>query len=159
MSVLAIMSARGFPVSAAFCGLLLLGGCAEGLNGPTLIAPDNPPDLISQGKPVTSNTRFYDRDSGPFGFGETFPVSNVVDGHGGDTRKPEGGWSFWLTGDGITDSEVTIDLGDNFELSRIILQDTHNRHYLDRGAGIRAAGRYRRHDRAGRVVLAAAGGA
>ncbi len=34
-----------------------------------------------------------------------------------------------------------------------------HRDHLDRGAGGRPAGRYRRHDRAGRVVLAAAGGA
>ena len=34
-----------------------------------------------------------------------------------------------------------------------------DRHHLDQGAGRGAAGRYRRHDRAGRVVLAAAGGA
>ena len=34
-----------------------------------------------------------------------------------------------------------------------------HRHDYDQGAGCAAAGRYRRHDRAGRVVLAAAGGA
>ena len=34
-----------------------------------------------------------------------------------------------------------------------------HRHHLDQGAGRSAARRYRRHDRAGRVVLAAAGGA
>ena len=34
-----------------------------------------------------------------------------------------------------------------------------HRHHLDQGAGRAAAGRYRRHDRAGRCVLAAAGGA
>jgi hypothetical protein len=128
------LSARLFPALAVVSSLLVLEGCAEGLSGPTLIAPDNTPDLISQGKPVTSNTRSYDRDIGWFSYGETFPVDNVVDGHGGDTAKPEGGWSFWLAGQDISDTAVTIDLGDNFKLSRVILQDTHNRHYHDRGA-------------------------
>ena len=113
---------------------MTLAGCAQGEHGPSQISVANSGDLISQGKPVTSTTAYYDHDEGLFQAGESFPPSNVVDGNGGDTELPGGGWSYWLAADHVVDSAVTIDLGDNYKISKISLQDTHNREYRDRGA-------------------------
>ena len=90
---------------------------------------DATPMLISQGKPVSG--------SGYFGDGtnpserEIFPFDNVNDGKFDDTGSP-GDWSFWLTGHNETGYFV-IDLLSLYEISVFQIQNTHNRHFNDRG--------------------------
>lgn len=80
---------------------------------------------VSLGKPVTASS-FYDSGS------EVFPASNIVDGIGGDTGSPYN-WSFWLTAEGQNTGWAIIDLGQQYNISSIALEDTHNRGYFDRG--------------------------
>jgi F5/8 type C domain/PEP-CTERM motif len=81
--------------------------------------------LISQGQPVTC-VGYYDVGS------EVFPCSNVVDGIFDDTGSPSN-WSFWLSPPGVDVASVTVDLGAEYNINEIKVQDTHNRDYYDRG--------------------------
>jgi hypothetical protein len=89
-------------------------------------------DLVSQGKPVTSNVAYYDKRMAWLPGNQSFPPTNIVDGNFGDNERT-GGWSYWLADDSIIGAEVTIDLGRTYKIDKIALQDTHNRGWRDRG--------------------------
>jgi hypothetical protein len=82
---------------------------------------------VSQGKPVTASS-MYDLTVPE---GEVFYIENVVDGRINDSGAPQA-WSFWLAAD-LQPAEFTVDLEDEFEVSEIRLQNTHNRQHNDRG--------------------------
>jgi hypothetical protein len=87
---------------------------------------------ISQGKPVTSNAPAYGQDEGRQQSDGQFSPAKIVDGELGDIRTSDGS-SYWLGADGVNDAEFTIDLGGNFKIDKISLQDTHNHWWHDRG--------------------------
>src|SRR5665213_2806261 len=82
--------------------------------------------LLSLNAPVACSG-FYSAGS------ETFPCANVDDGKTGDSGSPSN-WSFWLSPQGTTTgSFVTIDLGAVDNISQIVVEDSHNRGFFDRG--------------------------
>jgi hypothetical protein len=102
---------------AAVAAVVGLGSAAT----PTAAA-----SLLSLNAPV-SCSGFYNAGS------ETFPCSNVDDGKTGDSGSPSN-WSFWLSPGGTNTGQfVTIDLGAVDSISSIVVEDTHNRGYFDRG--------------------------
>lgn len=127
MSLLAKFPVNAFAVGAA---CLILSGCAV-VAGPGAPAP-KAPDLISEGKSVTAEPRSYAGDDTAFQGGEDFPASNVTDGFLGDGSTPHG-WSFWLAAEDVNDASVTIDLGAPYKITKVAVQDTHNRWWHDRG--------------------------
>jgi hypothetical protein len=76
-------------------------------------------------KPVTGTGYFAGTT------GEVFPLDNVVDGRLNDTGTP-GDWSFWLTPN-LQRGSFTIDLLGLTTVDYFSLQNTHNRHFNDRG--------------------------
>ncbi len=89
-------------------------------------APASASTLLSLNQPVTCSG-YYSSGS------EVFPCTNVDNGETGDTGSPYN-WSFWLsppdTGAG---QYVTINLGAVDTITQIVVEDTHNRGYYDRG--------------------------
>ncbi len=81
---------------------------------------------LALGKPVTSPSHYNRPKSG-----ETFPPSALTDNRLNDTGAPWD-WSFWLAEDRHS-GEATIDLLDTYTISRVELQNTKNRHHVDRG--------------------------
>lgn len=82
--------------------------------------------LLSLSKPTTGSGYW----NGPAG--EVFPFANINDGRYDDTGSA-GDWSFWLGRDRMPGEFVTIDLGEIFNLTSFVLQNTHNRSANDRG--------------------------
>lgn len=92
------------------------------LSSQALAAPTN----VALGKTVTGSS-YYDSGS------EVFPYSQVVDGRTTDTGTGYD-WSFWLSAQSqVTNQWVQVDLGQLYGISSVILYDTHNRGYNDRG--------------------------
>lgn len=87
-------------------------------------APAEAQTLLSAGKPATASS-FYDVGS------ETFPASNVTDGDFDDTGT-DFNWSFWLSSEAT--GFVTVDLQSSFSITKLRLQNTHNRGHNDRGS-------------------------
>lgn len=91
-------------------------------SGTAFAAPTN----VALGKTVTG-TSYYNSGS------ETFPYSQVVDGRTTDTGAGFN-WSFWISAGGaIVGQWVQVDLGQLYSISSVVLFDTHNRGYYDRG--------------------------
>lgn len=66
--------------------------------------------------------------------GNDFSASNATDGSASDLF----GASYWLGRDGITNEHFIVDLGNPVEISQILLRNTHNTQFDDRGtAGFR----------------------
>lgn len=85
---------------------------------------------VSLNKPVTCSGYYND-------FGQVFPCSNVTDGKTGDTGTGlPGDLSFWLSPDFTSVGQyVTVDLGAQYDIVSIVVEDTHNRLFYDRGTG------------------------
>lgn len=84
------------------------------------------PTNVALGKTVIG-TSYYNGGS------EVFPYAAIVDGRTTDTGTSSN-WSFWLSAGGqISGQWVQVDLGQIYSLSSIVLYDTHNRGYNDRG--------------------------
>ncbi|ADE53641.1 discoidin domain-containing protein [Coraliomargarita akajimensis] len=83
-------------------------------------------DNLALGKPVEADSYYNQPESG-----EVFPPSALTDNRGADTGSPWD-WSFWLAGNSDSGS-VTVDLLEVYEISRVELQNTRNRHHNDRG--------------------------
>lgn len=85
------------------------------------------PQLLSLNAPVTGSS-FYNAGNGGFGF------AKVTDGRTGDSGSA-GDWSFWLSSQGDTAGAfVQIDLGQVNAITSLVVQNTHNRAFNDRGS-------------------------
>lgn len=83
-------------------------------------------DNLALGKSVTASS-YYNAGS------EVFPEAKIVDGITVDSGTGYN-WSFWLSAQGTNAGQwVQVDLGTNYQLSSVVLFDTHNRWYNDRG--------------------------
>ncbi|MDB3927011.1 discoidin domain-containing protein, partial [Flavobacteriales bacterium] len=60
-------------------------------------------------------------------YSNSFPSSKIVDGNTGD------GSGYWLAEDGLTDQWVQVDLGDEYQISRIQWFNTSNGTFFDSG--------------------------
>ena len=58
-----------------------------------------------------------------------FSALNVTDGSAGDLF----GYSYWLGRDGVSNEHFVLDLGNPVEISQVLLRNTHNTQFNDRG--------------------------
>ena len=86
--------------------------------------------LISQGCTVYGGATYDDSDPSR----DRFPFERITDGFWNDTAVGSG-WSFWLTPNSPSadQSWFVIDLDGIFNIEKFNIQNTHNRHYNDRG--------------------------
>jgi hypothetical protein len=97
----------------------------------TIAATSDASSLLSLGKTATASS-FYNG-----GCGEIFPAFALTDGLMNDTASGNpcpNGWSFWLGVDNSgNNAVVSIDLGQDYSISSVQIQTTHNRGFDDRG--------------------------
>jgi len=98
--------------------------------------PTDPPlKNLALGRPVIAGSGAY--PDLPFNGGTPptdFSAANVTDGSASDVF----GSSYWLGREGVTTEYFILDLGAPVEITRLLLRNTHNHQYNDRGtAGFR----------------------
>ncbi len=108
-----------------------VGHIATGFRSPAEPAVNN----LALGAAVIGGSGAY--PNLPFNGGTApndFSALNVTDGSAGDLF----GYSYWLGREGVTNEHFVLDLGGPVEISQILLRNTHNAQYNDRGtAGFR----------------------
>ncbi len=108
-----------------------VGHLATGFRLPTDAALTN----RALGRTVIAGSGAY--DNLPFNGihpGGDFSAGNVTDGSASDVF----GSSYWLGREGVTNESFVLDLGSPVEISQVLLRNTHNTQYNDRGtAGFR----------------------
>ncbi len=103
-----------------------VGHLATGFKLPTDAVVTN----LALGRPVIGGSGAY--PNLPFNGSAVpndFSASNVTDGSAGDLF----GYSYWLGRDGVTNEHFILDLGNPVEISQLLLRNTHNHQFNERG--------------------------
>jgi len=102
------------------------GHIATGFKLPAEAVVDN----LALGRPVIAGSAAY--PNLPFNGGtppNDFSALNVTDGSAGDLF----GYNYWLGRDGVSSEHFVLDLGQPVEISQVLLRNTHNTQFNDRG--------------------------